>query len=81
MKGPVPANIRPNPITQKIGVPIAKSIKFFIIILPAFFALVKPVSTIAKPACMKNTSAAPIRTHVVSADEKICPIDDASLLF
>ena len=26
--------------------------------LPAFFARVKPVSTIAKPACMKNTSAA-----------------------
>ncbi len=32
-------------------------------ILPAFFALVKPVSTMAKPACIKNTSAAPIRNH------------------
>ena len=31
--------------------------------LPAFFARVNPVSTIAKPACMKNTSAAPIRNH------------------
>ena len=40
-----------------------KSIKFFIIMLPAFFALVNPVSTIAKPACMKNTSAAPIKNH------------------
>ena len=40
-----------------------KSIRFFIMILPAFFARVKPVSTIAKPACIKNTSAAPMRNH------------------
>ena len=32
--------------------------------LPAFFALVKPVSTIAKPACIKNTSAAPIKNQI-----------------
>lgn len=41
-------------------VPIQKSIRFFIMMLPAFFALVNPVSTIAKPHCIKNTSAAPI---------------------
>jgi hypothetical protein len=46
--------------------PIEKSIKFFIIILPAFFALVNPVSTIANPACIKNTKAVAIRTHIVS---------------
>ena len=34
--------------------------------LPAFFARVNPVSTIAKPACMKNTSAAPIRNHTLN---------------
>ena len=44
-----------------------KSIRFFIMIFPAFFALVKPVSTIAKPACIKNTSAAPIRNHIPNA--------------
>lgn len=33
--------------------PRTKSIIFFIQMFPAFFALVKPVSTMAKPACMK----------------------------
>ena len=40
-----------------------KSIRFFIIMFPAFLALVKPVSTIAKPACIQNTSAAPIKNQ------------------
>ena len=34
---------------------------------PAFLALVKPVSTMAKPGCIKNTINAPISTHIVSA--------------
>ena len=33
-------------------------------IFPAFFALVNPVSTIAKPACIKNTNAAPIKNQI-----------------
>ena len=36
-------------------------------ILPAFFARVNPVSTIANPACMKNTKAAPIRNQIPNA--------------
>ncbi len=40
-----------------------KSIRFFMMMLPAFLALVKPVSTMAKPACMKKTRAAPIKNH------------------
>jgi hypothetical protein len=32
-------------------------------ILPAFFARVKPVSTMAKPHCMKNTKTAPIKNQ------------------
>ena len=40
-------------------------------IFPAFFALVNPVSTIANPACMKKTSAAPTRTQVVFTEEYI----------
>ena len=48
---------------------MAKSIRFFMIMLPAFFALVKPVSTMAKPACMKKTRAAPNRTQIVFTAE------------
>ncbi len=40
-----------------------KSIRFFMIMFPVFFALVKPASTIAKPACIQNTNAAPIKNH------------------
>ena len=58
----------PKPRIQKIGVPSEKSIRFFIMMLPAFFALVKPVSTIAKPACMKNTSAAATSVQPTSID-------------
>ena len=65
---PVP-NMIPNPIIQKVGVPIQKSIRFFIMIFPAFLARVKPVSTIAKPACIKKTSAAPISTQIVFTAE------------
>ena len=49
---------------MNIGVPIEKSIRFFMMMFPAFFARVNPVSTIAKPHCMKNTSAAPIRNQI-----------------
>ena len=68
---PSPANISPKPINQNTTVPMAKSIKFFIIIFPAFLALVNPVSTIANPACMKNTSAAPSKVQIVSNAEYI----------
>ena len=51
-------NIMPNPTNQNAGVPIQKSIKFFIRILPVFLALVNPASQSEKPACIKNTNAA-----------------------
>ena len=50
-------------------VPSAKSMKFFMTMLPAFFALVSPVSTIANPGCMKNTRIAPSSVQVVSTEE------------
>ena len=53
----------PKPIRMNITVPIQKSIRFFIMMLPVFFARVKPVSTIAKPACIQKTNAAPIRNQ------------------
>ena len=47
-------------------------------IFPAFFALVNPVSTIAKPACIKNTNAAPIKNQIpntsVPTVSEICVI-------
>ena len=61
----------PKPRIQKTGVPMQKSMRFFMTMLPAFLARVKPVSTMAKPACMKKTSAAPMSTHMVSTEENI----------
>ena len=54
----------PYPRRINITVPMQKSIRFFIRMFPAFFALAKPVSTIAKPACIQKTSAAPARNHI-----------------
>ena len=51
------------PVRMNMTVPMQKSIRFFMMILPAFFARVKPVSTMAKPACIQNTSAAPIKNQ------------------
>jgi hypothetical protein len=59
----VAPNIRPKPMAQKARVPMEKSMRFFIMMLMAFLARVKPVSTMAKPACMKNTRAAATSVH------------------
>ena len=48
-----------------------KSIRFFMRMLPVFFARVKPASHMAKPACMKNTSAAPSSTQIVLTAENV----------
>ena len=42
---------------------------FFMMMLPAFLARVKPASTMAKPACIKNTKAVANNTHTVSTAE------------
>jgi hypothetical protein len=49
--------IRPKPIRKYATMPNVMSAMFFIMMLAAFFDRVRPVSSIAKPACMKNTSA------------------------
>lgn len=56
-------SISEAPQINHMTVPMQKSIRFFIIMLPAFFALVKPASHMANPACIQNTSAAPARNH------------------
>ena len=58
-----------NPMMMNTTVPIQKSIRFFMMMFPAFLALVNPVSTIAKPACIQNTNAAPIRNHTAKIAE------------
>ena len=61
--------MRPKPRNQNTTVPRAKSMKFFITMLPAFLARVSPVSTMANPGCMKYTRIAPKSTQMVSTDE------------
>ena len=53
----------PNPTSQKQGVPMQKSIIFFIRMFPVFFALVSPASQSENPACMKNTKNAPTKVQ------------------
>ena len=68
ISAPVPPNIRPKPTIQKQGVPIQKSIIFFMRILPVFLARVSPASHKAKPACMKKTMNAATSVQVTSAE-------------
>ncbi len=58
-----------------------KSIRFFIKILPVFLARVKPASHMAKPACIKNTSAAPSSTQIVLAGEYVIFVTSVSVKF
>ncbi len=60
-------NIKPKPHIQKMIEPNRKSTTFFITMLTAFLARVKPHSTSVKPACMKNTKKAAKQTHRTSA--------------
>jgi hypothetical protein len=56
-------NMMPKPNRKKTMDPAAKSRKFFIMMLPADLARVKPHSTQAKPACMIMTRQAAINVH------------------
>ena len=59
-------NMRPKPSTKKQMAPTPKSAKFFIVMLAAFLARVRPHSTRAKPGCMNMTSMAPTMVQTVS---------------
>ncbi|MPM67062.1 hypothetical protein SDC9_113978 [bioreactor metagenome] len=71
----MPAISSPNmmlyPIRKNPNDPSTKSIRFFMMMFAAFLARVNPVSTIANPACMKNTNTVPSKVHNVSTDENI----------
>ena len=66
---------------MKTAVPIQKSIKFFIRIFPAFLARQNPHSSAANPACMKNTSAAPIRNHMPKTSDVTDSVISSIMLF
>ena len=59
-------NISPKPTAQNAMLPKQKSSRFFMRMLTAFFARVKPVSTMAKPACIHMTRNAAIKVQTVS---------------
>ena len=59
-------NINPKPTIQKTSDPMEMSITFFMMMFAAFLALVAPASSMAKPACMRKTSAVANSTHTMS---------------
>ena len=63
IQAPSPPYMTANPIRKKQMEPMTKSIRFFIRIFPAFLALVNPVSSMAKPACMKKIRIVPTMVH------------------
>jgi hypothetical protein len=69
--------MKPQPIAQKTREPMQKSIRFFMRIFVEFFARVRPVSTKANPACMKNTRA-PVMTNQIISIEAARLSNDAS---
>ena len=58
-------NMKANPMIQKARDAMEKSMKFFMRTLAVFLALCSPISSSAKPACMKKTSMAAKTTHNV----------------
>ena len=50
-----PPHMSAKPQTKKPNMPSAYTMKFIDIVCAAFLARIRPVSTSAKPACMKMT--------------------------
>ena len=62
---PLP-NARPNPTAQNATVPIERLTRIFATTAPTFLPREKPTSSMAKPACMRNTMHAATMTQTVS---------------
>lgn len=69
----VPPYASPNPTAQLTRDPTAKSMKFFMMMLPALFARVNPASTRAKPGCMNITRIAATMIHSASTAAATSP--------
>jgi hypothetical protein len=64
---PLPSpNIKPQPKSRNPSDETAKTMKFFDKMFTLFLARAKPLSTLAKPRFMKNTSIPVTRTQIVS---------------
>ena len=57
---------KPKPTAQKASVPIERLTRIFATTAPTFLPREKPTSSIANPACMRNTMQAATITHTVS---------------
>ena len=58
----------------------ANDVRFIIIMCPAFFARVSPVTRNAKPTCMNSTRNPVIRSQVKFTETRRCPASLASWL-
>src|SRR4051812_12666660 len=80
MMSPLP-NASAKPIAQYMIAAIEKLVRIFATTVPAFFWREKPISSSAKPACMKMTSSAASSTHVelIATESGSTPADAASV--
>ena len=70
--------MRAKPTAQYAIMPIAKITKLVMITCTAFLERQNPVSTMAKPACMKKTSAPPKITKKRLSEVLTCPSSAAT---
>jgi hypothetical protein len=66
-------NISPNPTSQNAGVPMQKSIRFFIRIFPVFFALVNPPAKLYNNKAPMNTAWRYKKTRLALDYYKLLP--------
>ena len=72
---PTPPNWKAKPTSQYPMAPMQNTIMFIIIVWATFFERVKPVSTSANPACMKNTRNPVMKVHMIFVEVARSPMD------
>ena len=79
-----PPNWKANPTSQYPSAPTQNTIMFIIMVCAVFLVRVKPVSTRAKPACMKNTRKPVMNVHMMFVDvttsSMVGPLDCAEAM-
>src|SRR5205814_7927206 len=63
-----------KPTAQYASMPIAYTMKFMVIVWPAFLERVNPVSTSAKPACMNITRNPATSVHTKLIDVELAAV-------
>ena len=74
----MPPHMSAKPVAKKPNMPKAYTAKFIENVSAAFFARIRPVSTRAKPACMKMTKKPAINTHMKLIEKKLREEDCAT---